>query len=367
MPRLAPIALAGVVLGLLVAKSWSVEDAYHYEVSGLIEETQFGSGMDTPLRRQSMFTASVVGCRWFIRLVPHNWPHPPPIVLGTNRVVPVVPRYLESGSDGQNFYRVMAFHDPGDEPTAPRNRGTAVRGPGTIPFAIGDEIMALWYIFASHCYLGTLTNMLIAPIESLPTEIYKDGFVQVPGQILRDGAPPGLPRFASALGYVLKNDTEGVRLEPATVPLTNVHLTVALFTNRFGLSIPLDASVDYFRTRGRSGQFHVVYRKRLRVLVESLAADCPRTTFVPEVPQPSTITDLRVYARAKRSALVFGTNWLSEQALFERVEALPRRPARAQHFSRAVLILLCGLIILPVVYAVLSKSVLTRKTRYEPK
>lgn len=330
---------AALLLATLLCGRWSAAGSTptEYEATGSLFvryplQTVFG-GDDRSYR----FVVRVRGCEWSARLEPVAWEK---LEEGE-----VVPDYIAAASDGTLFYKVTSVG------TAARrarrgvtaNTAIAVRGPGSTPYAIEDEIIALYYAFASHCYLANLTNSLVYPFRGAL------GFDHQLSDDIRNRAlwelqpaPPGLPR------YIVTTSTAGY---------TNAVLTTSVFTNVSGLRLPKQSSVRFLdaNLQGSTNGSPLVW-KELAVIVEAAGRSSTTISFVPELPTGASVQDITFWSNkpALNVSVRTKTNGWPDSAYLQRlyrarVVAAPVASSRTRMVRTAVLTLALGTLALFIV------------------
>lgn len=240
--------------------------AAHSEMSGTPSFTVSGSlkvhaltweamlaGEFSPIRStdEYAFTVASDSCRWSITIRPIRVA-PPDLEDAPPGSRPLPDGWMiTAASDGEDFCVLR---------TGPRPAGlayAAYRGPGSEPFAVDNQVLALWYAYASHCALAKRNDGLLVPLERLSLESLTGTAGRAPGTLRLFAAPPRLPEEVTLLGYT----QQSVHSSPQT-GLTNTMLQVSVTTNVHGLTLPLSIKVYYKwvtqqqgKVRTQSGQF----------------------------------------------------------------------------------------------------------------
>jgi hypothetical protein len=314
-------------------------DTNNYELSGSIEEHHTRAGF----RRTSRFTLSALGSRWFIRIEPVNWPSALPYLEGTNAAVSV-PQYIESGSDGLEFFQVVRAGQRGSDRRAPRNAALARRGPGPVPYAVEDAVLALWYTFASGHVLASATNDSIYPLESFPLTAYQHQDPRVSGRWTLADEYPFLPRALTCGGYTLAYQSGAFRLSHQAHFSTNVVLISGGLKRLEGVALPEKTTIEYYGLSSKRTSVGGTLKKRTIICAENVTRPCSRTRFRPDLPASSTLTELAFLTNAvpRPATVLFANEWLSKPAMstnLNRTRAQRRGGFRRAAFGAKVVLL----------------------------
>lgn len=239
-----------------IASSSPAPSAYEFEVEGNMEIAPSGFSAFS-----SKMHVYVHGCQWRIS---ETWQS------ATNRII------TEIGDDGTNIYRLD--HVETNTPSAPSLWGIdpsswigAIHRAGFPYRTIETDIVTLFYAYASHCYLDSVTNNFLGPIKFQPTDL-KMGDLPVQARIVRDSAAPQLPEQISFLG------AQGGRLES-----TNSFFEASIFTNVGAAHIPLRVSVLRYRPERSSVLVKYefsVSTARPKCSTSAFDLACPSGTFI---------------------------------------------------------------------------------------
>ena len=316
-PLLPGASLLDILVLLLVTPGWVVCRAATYEVEGTAQETYRKiEGYPNPDRAYA-FTVSVAGSNWFIKLVQTSSVPavPPGMTWFTGK-----PDYVAAASDGPWFYEVRSYESHVRANPEQANAGEALRGPGCVPFSTDETILALWYAFASANSFPPGKNGFLDPMERLPQSAYYGNRERVPAAWRLDDLEPHLPAFIVTSNYCARSGPATGRA-PSEIrfmrrseqdemrPNTNVVLVASDHTNCSGLHLPTRVDFHYFNC-GSTGQFSCLPRKRLTVVAQSTKSRCLTTNFVPTIPSPSFVTDLRFYtSNPPRSVMRLTNQW----------------------------------------------------------
>lgn len=262
--------------------------AYDYQASGSLHvryplDAVFGGG-----DRSYRFSVRVRDCEWSVHLKPVAW--------ANLEEAEIVPDYIAGASDGVLFYKVTSLESAAKKARAgvTANTAVALRGPGSTPYAVEDEIIALYYVFASHCYLRYVTNSRIYPFRGalgFNHQLTND----IRNQALWEAelAPPSLPKFiATTYRGELETDRGTFRS-----PYTNGVLTTPIFTNVSGLLIPMESYVQLIDVNvpGSTNGLPVVW-KAFRITVDSADRYPSTASFVPELPSGASVQDITFWS-----------------------------------------------------------------------
>lgn len=308
-----------------------------YKVSGILTNTALAGDF------VSRFTVRVDSCQWQIEILPIAFPPE------YDRIGGVRPDSITAGSDGVEFYCTKSFATkarPGS------NVGQAQRGPGSAPFGVQEEVLAIWYTYASGCYLKVIRTNLLVPLEfHTPGRIATAG--GVPGEFQLEAVPPYLPRKVQTHGYLTSYSANQQSLRRHH--FTNSTLEVLSKTNYEGMSFPSRTSIEHNQISELRGALIVQKRGRTELLLESLMLTGAAPQKLPAIAGKTAITDFR-HMPSNPAALLslMATNWpndtqIARAAASKRIRGGAKRDNLANAGHLWPLVLLVTVVLMPLI------------------
>jgi hypothetical protein len=285
-------------LGLLLMDSINAEE---YEVTGMVQKT---SPQLQKFSQEYGFRVSVSGDRWNIRLLPVSY------TPDEDGFTPIIPDYLEAGSDGTNFFAatsIETFAATAKARSGVRNHSASgIQGTGRIPFAIDPVITGLWWTYASHRYLKQKTDgRVFVPDSALPLRlagVRMTNVFEVPAAWRLNEAPPFLPTTLVTSNYLHTRRRHLFEVMPAGGPTTNFVLSVQEYKDISGLRLPKVTKLDYFYPHRvgdiKTGIVESPHNGVTKIIARDFSTNVSVTNFVPHLPQNSTVTDYRGLMRS---------------------------------------------------------------------
>jgi hypothetical protein len=281
--------------------------AHEYEISGTLSSEYAPEIAHVQGRYVYDFTATVSGDRWHIRTLPRSIPASPPLEIAGKSYKEVVPDYREASSDGHSFYEVISMVKSKKDNPKQKNAGQGLRGDGNVPYGLEDELICLWYLYASHDYLKRTFDSRIHPLQCLAESAYsRTDFRQPAEWTLVD--PPGLPKM-----ILTKGAADGVLF-------TNAWLRVSNFYSMEDLLLPAVATVEFFFLRPSFVDGKVVktpsLHHRIEVVATAYKGKSEIESFVPALPVPSVVQDTRYWTSQPAVTVSrFASNWPDSKEL----------------------------------------------------
>jgi hypothetical protein len=298
-------------------------DGFIYSVSGTVV-SQYGPHLDGGRGAStSDFSVSVDGGSWIVRVVPKLVPNLGPALssIGNREAKP---DYMEASSDGTNVYFVISTESTKRADTKVINAGEATRIPGTVPYAIPDELICLWYLYASHSYFSALHESRIYPLNGLPPEAYMKQDFKVPAEWVLSQGPPRLPVSILVKGSGQWREATNTA-SSLSYTATNAILQVPRITNVFGLQLPVDGEIRsffYFQPQ------QPTLRKTIVVTAETFSNRSMAEGRMPALPTPSIVMDASFWTNEQPATVSMLTNkWPDEVALLALYKAKIRTEA----------------------------------------
>jgi hypothetical protein len=258
MTRFALFGLV-VCLQILMANflGWRLKAA-EFEVAGVMKVDPI-----TFKPFSSKFRICVRGCNWAIF---QTWESP------TNKII------IEMSDDGNNIFELQHIEIPmenGDWMPA-SNSYVGSLYPSGFPYRVLDtEIVALFYAYASTCYLNSVTNQLLGPIKFEPRDLVW-GDASVSAIYERNPYSPNLPAQIVFLNHYSAKER-----------WTNAVFSASDFTNVSGLTIP--EAVSLIRYHANEGRVYTKYEFQ----VSSVINKCYIDTFTPDLTKRAFVQDQR--------------------------------------------------------------------------
>lgn len=256
-----------------------------------------------------VFDIMVDGCSWYIHATPTLQPPPlDDLGLPGGSVTPPLDWELVMASDGKEFCRFKA----GPRRT-PASAYEAHRGSGGAPFGVERELAVLWYAYASRCEVSAGQKSVV-PMETLSVKTFASSSNRIAGRMEVMESNPQLPRTVITSGY-----SRGSELRPVATQgdFTNAIYRVLETTNTGGLTLPLEASVQYFDVVNSGGKVSSKpsYVMELRTHTVSAAGSTP--TYPPELKGNYIVNDYRfIDARGAGSGKIISSNgWPGEMVV----------------------------------------------------
>lgn len=270
-------------------------EAAEYEVTGRVHKS---SPQFQKFSQEYSFRVSVSGDRWNIRLLPVSY------TPDEDGFTPIIPDYLEAGSDGTNFYAVTSHESYAATEKPQRgvrsHAASAIQGAGRTPFAIDPVITGLWWTYASHQYLkGKKDGRIVLPDSASPLRlagVHMTNVFEVPAAWRLNEVPPFLPSSLVTSNYLQRSGgRHAFELLPDSGATTNFVLSVQEFREIAGLRLPKVTQLDYFyphRVGNRkTGPVEAPNNGVTRIVAENFKTTVSVTNFVPALPTNSMVTD----------------------------------------------------------------------------
>jgi hypothetical protein len=158
---------------------------------------------------------------------------------------------IEASSDGTNFVlttlagvHLAKLLELGEIKTVSNPR-SVTRGSGTVPYGVDQEIIALWYAYASHLYFQKRPAPgFVHPMDLMPWSFYERSNIQVPGRWELMSQPPGLPAFLLMSNTIV--DGGSVRRAGEDLASTNTLYEVSYTEQIAGFLIPKEAKASFY-------------------------------------------------------------------------------------------------------------------------
>src|SRR5688572_23954082 len=220
-------------------------NAAEYEVTGTIHKS---SPQLPKFRQEYSFRVSVSGERWNIRLLPVSY------TSDEDGFTPIIPDFLEAGSDGTNFYSVHSVESYAatekPRPGVRDHSASAIQGSGRIPFAIDPSITGLWWTYASHQYLKAKKDgRIVVPDSALPLRlagVHMSNTFEVPATWRLNESPPFLPNYLLTSNYLPRSRRHTFELLNTAEGTTNFVLSVQEYKDIAELRLPQVTKLNYF-------------------------------------------------------------------------------------------------------------------------
>jgi hypothetical protein len=281
--------LLGFVLITLLGFLCGNACAHEYELNGVMTDEPAGH----PPFACNMHVY-VRDCRWAIF---QTWESP------TNRIV------TQMSDDGTNIYTLDHVETPSLKNgwEAMPNSYVGNIYPSGFPYrVVRTEIVALFYAYASSCYLDSVTNGLLGPIKFHPGQLMM-GDARVSVNLYRNSFPPRLPECICFLN-----------IEGSKVQWTNVVLRAFDFTNLGSIQIP--SAVELIRYRPKQATIFTRYEFR----VTNILDQCSLKSFTPFLPAHSFVEDNRfATGRADVPPITYGQTTNSQWPTVDEAKLQP--------------------------------------------
>lgn len=338
------------IAGFVIAGAWtSIASAsqYEYVVSGSIC-TEYGPEIGSGRKPTDYdFRIQVADGKWSLKLVPRDavasktgW--------DTQRDY-LPPDSLEASSDGTSFYFVVSTASQKAKNPGIVNSGEGFRGVGMVPYgACFDQIICLWYAYASGAYFHAVSNSNIHPLQSMPLDYSKEKPFLQPGEWVLAQEPPFLPSSILMRSVRPGTGTNGV---PAQT-FTNAVLNVSAFTNILGIALPAKVEISYYFWLPPVRPSLPRLRSHLTIQANQVSLEKnDNAAFVPALPLPSVVTDLRHLTSGVPTAVsVLATQWPTEReiavAYHEKILLAQLETAKENTDLRKTIILRCLLAVI---------------------
>ena len=314
-------------LGLLLIGS---VNAAQYEVTGTIRKT---SPQLQKFSQEYRFRVSVSGERWNIRLVPLSY------TPDEDGFTPIIPDYLDAGSDGTSFFSVHSVESYAatekPRPGVRNHSASAIQGAGRIPFAIDPPITGLWWTYASHQHLKAKNDgRIVMPDSALPLRlsgVHMTNSFEVPATWRLDEAPPFLPTYLVTSNYLPHSGRRHTfELLSAAGATTNFLLSVREYKEIAGLRLPQVTKLDYFYPERvgdrKTGELKWTHNGVTRIVAGDFKADVSVTNFVPVLPLNSRVMDYTGLTRSPPGEVRNGIRdvWFEIPQLKTKISSVPQ-------------------------------------------
>jgi hypothetical protein len=191
---------------------------------------------------------------------------------------------------------------------------------------VDDEFTCLWYLYASADYFKRDLASRLHPLHACAETFYANADFRTPAQWLLSSHSPNLPET-----IVLRDHLSSDAQEAAP---TNAWLQVTKFGATGGQRVPSNARIEYYLSlrsmEDPKAPARQLLRKRIDISVTACRPGCSVNRFVPELPQPSWIQDLRYLTNNPSMSLCFLTDdWPTDEMLT--IEYTRRKNARGRN------------------------------------
>lgn len=334
-----PSLSCGLLLAVLGAGNCLAAN-HAFEVGGIVVtrgKRLTGGG------HSARYAISVSNCQWYLRLLPER---------STNTPYD----YFLYTCDGSNCYSVISQESTAQRDFSLYTDGYAQRTPGLEPRLRDRDLYVLWYGYASHCYLSSITNSLIHPLEPCSYDAYRRQAHRVPARYNLDEAPPHLPKYI-ALGEKAGEFADvNAGIKDKRNVKSGMEFVVQSYTNLGGLAIPVHITAKYYLS---------LFPEQPWVTVEAIADKVRLAAgvgkYVPALTQRSLVTDTRYWLSNPPSGVpVIASNWISTEHMDAIYSLRARRKVRPPGFiaTRAVLLTLIatGPVCFAIVYSINKRN-----------
>lgn len=194
-------------------------------------------------------------------------------------------------------------------------------------FAASTELLALWAVYASSGYFAERSSNALHTLRPYGSESPTGGPL-VQGKWLLSTTPPFLPLSLDVSGNRVSESETSIPSE-SSIFSTNTTIRVMDSTNIGRLLLPVTARVVYYTGYAPApGAPEQQIIRGLSLSATNVTALCPKSEFVPELPDPTHLTEARsVPGSTMRLAFVTTNRWPSEEAVSRLIE--PRSSASA--------------------------------------
>jgi hypothetical protein len=244
------------------------------------------------------FTVDIDECKWLIKIVPVNPDYSYPAKA---RDVVTIPDEIVASSDSEFFYCTQTFtnhHEVmrarGDlSATVPILSGNARRGPGSIPYAIDDKVILLWYAFGSHCFFAERARQgKLPPMENLDLRVFmkKDFFLDADWRLL--DAPPKLPSFLITSNFCDRPSEPFLSAIQSGWPNTNVIFQTRETVRVGDFTVPKEVSITQFMFTFPSNTIRTRVYGAIQIITRKASVGSLAEEFKPPYPGHSFFEDL---------------------------------------------------------------------------
>jgi hypothetical protein len=319
--------LSGLLAGALLALADQAQAAaLQYRVSGVLSQhlgrqdaAERGEFVSLPYSVYSSvfsFVVTVNECRWSVELAPTKLPNISKDDSHDGKEITVSTNWnLVVASDGNEFCSVM-----GGTRSRPDAVFGAMRGRGAAPFCVDENIILLWYAYASHCLLRDSTSNLVVPMEYLQAN---PKVFRVPAHWELFPAFPALPRVVKTFGYWINPSNGSLEMLPPENARTNAILEVHSTTNLSGISLPLQTSVYRYLVTLRDGRVASMPHYKIVIETTSVELGAKLPEYPPQLSGPYHVSDYRASGLSNAAAVKIITTqgWPSESLVKSKAQA----------------------------------------------
>jgi|GEM_PF-1343991 len=231
------------------------------------------------------FEVNVKNNSYFIKLIPTG--------LGPNKGI--CPDYEIIASDEVRWFELDSTEKyQSTNSIHCRNKGSATMGLGIFPLEADPRLRTLWFIYASSDYFLTNKGTQYFTMEPSAQFMETGKFFTSEGELKLSQHTPCLP-------------------DRLTVNCSQMH--VVRWTNFDGLSLPIEAVYSYSTKPIPINEDHPTNTiRQMTFIATSFSKNVTKKSFIPELPNPTFISDIRFKGESKPVVLYATTNqWPSDE------------------------------------------------------
>jgi len=323
---------------------------------------------------EKTFTVDVDNNKWFIRVLLLNPAYSTAIEThGTNVAFDLTPDSWIASSDGDFFYYYISSETHINKMIElgkikeDRKFITKqlIRGHGPFPYRVSEDIIMLWYAFASHFYFERVAKRdFLPPMQTVSSRHFQTNNYHIPGYWKLLDAPPRLPNYliTSNLNIGSREYGELDLLFKKGKPNTNsVYETLeTLYVGEY--LIPKTATLkifSYLPPRLGLSNYHA---KTYSIYVDKANIGCNNVDFIPNIKGPMFFTDLSFLSNKTAVGFVV-TNNIPGVDLIKNVaekKAIRNNMRKHHTFSAGTVIIVFVILTLPI-FIFIGRKITTRK------